>query len=116
MVAIVLGLYKFVFADTGDGEVEDADEPELTNSLSPTEESTPPPSEEMKELEEIVNELDDVYSDDIAEIETNNEEIEVYEDAVLEDVDDSGPPSFELPEADTDPENTSEDSSEKLLR
>ncbi|MFH1533876.1 MAG: hypothetical protein ABID64_03010 [Nitrospirota bacterium] len=71
------GYFVYTYFIAGPAETVEETETPPTNTLSPT--------DAMEELDEIVDELEDVYAPPAAD------EIEVFEEAVLEEVDDSFP-------------------------
>ena len=96
IIALVAGGYfVYTYFIAGPSSVIDESEIPTTNTLStsePADAVTEEPSEAMEELDEIVEELEDVYAPPA------EEDVEVFEDAVLEEVDDSFPGLTEIVE------------------
>jgi hypothetical protein len=124
-------IYRYAFADNSNTQSEDAETPKTTNTLSEPEdsESNSPimnidlsdeetmtdeetltdedSSDKMKELEEVVEDLNELYSETADEI---------YEEPILEEIDqDDEIPSFSLPSGENiEKENAEEET--KVLR
>lgn len=114
LAVIAFVVYKFFLSGT-DTVIEKDDIPVPTNTLTPADKTLPPstdkaflpadetpPSEGMKELKEVVDELEGT---------TPPPEEKVFDEAVLEDF-----PSLTLPDETSEDTTPTEDTEEKLLR
>lgn len=109
--------YKFFWPISDSQEVEaptntlsSPDSPPLPGIETPAPATTPTeePSEEMKELEEVVGDIKDMSKPPAEE--------EKYDEAVLEEVKEDDFPSLTLPDETKDDSSPSEEKEEKILR